>query len=62
MRIRVPVLAALAAALAAGPGAAQERRPLTALDLYGMRTAGGVALSPDGRRVVFVQTAVDSAE
>lgn len=62
MRIRIPVLAALAgAALAAGPGAAQERRPLTALDLYQMRTAGGVALSPDGRRVVFVQTEVDSA-
>jgi hypothetical protein len=36
---------------------AAQQRPLTALDLYHLRTAGGVALSPDGRRVVYVVTA-----
>nr|MBA2671757.1 PD40 domain-containing protein [Gemmatimonadota bacterium] len=40
---------------------AQARRPLTALDLYDLRTAGSVALSPDGRRAAYVQSAVDSA-
>ncbi|CAN5823125.1 S9 family peptidase [soil metagenome] len=40
---------------------AQDRRPLTALDLYDLRTAGNVALSPDGRRAVYVVTEVDSA-
>jgi dipeptidyl aminopeptidase/acylaminoacyl peptidase len=40
---------------------AQERRPLTALDLYDLRTAGSVALSPDGRRVAYVESAIDSA-
>ncbi len=46
--------------LAASAGA-QEKRPLTALDLYHLRTASDVALSPDGRRVVYVVTRVDSA-
>ncbi|MBW3572376.1 MAG: S9 family peptidase [Gemmatimonadetes bacterium] len=62
MRIRlthVTVLALLA--LAAAPGHAQDRRPLTALDLYHLKTAGAVDLSPDGRRVVYVVTEVDSA-
>jgi dipeptidyl aminopeptidase/acylaminoacyl peptidase len=40
---------------------AQARRPLTALDLYDLRTAGAVALSPDGRRAAYVLSAVDSA-
>lgn len=51
----------LALALLAGGAAAQELRPLTALDLYHLRSAGNVALSPDGRRVVYVVTEVDSA-
>jgi dipeptidyl aminopeptidase/acylaminoacyl peptidase len=42
--------------------AAAQQRPLTALDLYRLRTAGDVTLSPDGRRVVYVVTAIDSAE
>ena len=63
MRIRIPHLTALAAlALAAAPAHAQDRRPLTALDLYHLKTAGAVNLSPDGRRAVFVVTEVDSAE
>lgn len=53
----------LLALLCAGtfPAAAQQR-PLTALDLYQLRTAGEVALSPDGRQAVYVMTAIDSAE
>jgi len=63
MRIRPTHLIALAGlALAAGTAQAQDRRPLTALDFYHLKSAGGVALSPDGRRVVFVVTEVDSAE
>lgn len=63
MRIRPTHLIALAGlALAAGTAQAQDRRPLTALDLYHIKQAGGVALSPDGQRAVFVVTEVDSAE
>jgi dipeptidyl aminopeptidase/acylaminoacyl peptidase len=63
MRIRPRHLIALAAlTLAAAPAHAQERRPLTALDFYHIKTANGVAISPDGRRAVFVITEVDSAE
>jgi dipeptidyl aminopeptidase/acylaminoacyl peptidase len=63
MRIRPTHLIALAGlALAAGTAQAQDRRPLTALDLYHLKQAGNVALSPDGRRAVFVVTEVDSAE
>jgi dipeptidyl aminopeptidase/acylaminoacyl peptidase len=56
---------ALAAALAltlAAPLAAQEKRPLTALDLYHLRIAGGVSVSPDGRWAVYTVTQADSAE
>lgn len=63
MRIRPTHLIALAGlALAAGTAQAQDRRPLTALDLYHLKQAGNVALSPDGRRAVFVVTETDSAE
>jgi dipeptidyl aminopeptidase/acylaminoacyl peptidase len=48
-------------ALVGAPATAQERRPLTALDLYHLRTAGQVALTPDGRQAVYVVTEVDSA-
>jgi dipeptidyl aminopeptidase/acylaminoacyl peptidase len=47
--------------LALPPVAWAQQRPLTALDLYQLRTAGDVALSPDGRRAVYVVTAIDSA-
>jgi dipeptidyl aminopeptidase/acylaminoacyl peptidase len=49
-------------ALATAPADAQERRPLTALDLYHLETASNVALSPDGGHAVYVLTSVDSAE
>jgi dienelactone hydrolase len=59
----VPVRARLtlfALLLASGTAVeAQERRPLTALDLHHIRTAGNVALSPDGRRVAYVVTETD---
>lgn len=57
----LPALA-LAAALSHAPAAAQDRRPLTALDLYHLKTASSVAVSPDGDRVLYVVTRVDSAE
>jgi dipeptidyl aminopeptidase/acylaminoacyl peptidase len=40
---------------------AQDRRPLTALDLYQLRVATSATVSPDGRSVVFVLTEVDSS-
>lgn len=58
---RLLLLLCFAAVVPAVPGVAQQR-PLTALDLYHLRTAGDVALSPDGRNVVYVVTVVDSAE
>lgn len=58
----VGALALVSLAAAPAPTAAQEKRPLTALDLYHLRSASGVALSPDGRRVVYVVTETDSAE
>lgn len=41
---------------------ATEPRPHTALDLYHLRTASDVALSPDGQRVAYVATEVHSTE
>ncbi|HEU4456590.1 MAG TPA: S9 family peptidase [Longimicrobium sp.] len=58
---RTGTLALLAALAAAAPAAAQDRRPLTPLDLYHLRTASDVTLSPDGRSVVYVVTQPDSA-
>jgi dipeptidyl aminopeptidase/acylaminoacyl peptidase len=61
--MRISHLIALAGlALAAGTAHAQERRPLTALDFYHLKNVGGVTLSPDGQRAVFIVTEVDSAE
>lgn len=47
--------------VAAGSAAAQDRRPLVPLDLYALRTASGVVLSPDGATTVYVVTRPDSA-
>ena len=50
-------LAALAACvLAPASGFAQSRRPLSYDDFYRLDGVGRVALSPDGRRVVYVHT------
>jgi dipeptidyl aminopeptidase/acylaminoacyl peptidase len=59
---RMSVLLVVVLSAVGAAAEAQERRPLTALDLYHLRTAGQVALSPDGRRVAYVVTEVDSAE
>lgn len=47
--------------LAAAPLPAQQKRALVPEDLYRLRSASDVAVSPDGRWVVFVQTSIDSA-
>jgi len=60
LSLALPLGAALVLA-AAHPAAAQEKRPLTALDLYHLNVASGVAVSPDGRRVAYVVTRADSA-
>jgi dipeptidyl aminopeptidase/acylaminoacyl peptidase len=44
-----------------GAAATQSKRAIQANDLYRIRTASDVALSPDGRRVAFVVSRVDSA-
>ncbi|MEE9131991.1 MAG: S9 family peptidase [Gemmatimonadota bacterium] len=42
--------------------AAQAKRPIQANDLYRIRTASSVALSPDGQQLAFVVTQIDSVE
>ncbi|HEX2188074.1 MAG TPA: S9 family peptidase [Longimicrobiaceae bacterium] len=61
---RIAAVLPLGAALllASVPAGAQEKRALTALDLYHLDVASGVAVSPDGRRVAYVVTRADSAE
>src|SRR3954466_1756684 len=61
--MRLPLFFRLiaAAAVIASPAAAQQRRPLTPLDLYHLRIAGQPALSPDGHSVAYVVTQADSA-
>ncbi|HVG44605.1 MAG TPA: S9 family peptidase, partial [Longimicrobium sp.] len=49
------------AAAVAGPARAQERRPVSPLDLYHLRTVSQTALSPDGSRVAYVVLQADSA-
>ena len=62
-RIRIARAAAalVLASTMAGPARAQERRPVTPLDLYHLRTASQTALSPDGSRVAYVVLQADSA-
>lgn len=56
-------LLTLAVLLTVAPAAfAQQKRVLVPEDLYRLKTAGDVAISPDGRWVVYVQTAIDSAK
>jgi dipeptidyl aminopeptidase/acylaminoacyl peptidase len=56
--MRTLTLAALALSLLPGPGAGQARRSLAYEDFYRIESPGQVALSPDGRRAVFVRTTV----
>lgn len=48
-------------ATSAASAVAQQKRPLVPEDLYRLKTAGDVTVSPDGRWVVWVQTSIDSA-
>lgn len=65
-RHSVPHLLILAltgfASLTAPATVGAQQRPVTAHDLYQLRTASDVALSPDGRTAVFVVTEIDSAD
>ncbi len=61
MQIRTLALFAITFATLVTTGSAQQKRALVPEDLYRLRTAGDVTVSPDGRWVVHVQTSIDSA-
>ncbi|MGD8697982.1 MAG: S9 family peptidase [Gemmatimonadales bacterium] len=52
----------LAATAAGGHLQAQDKRPIQANDLYRIRAASAVAFSPEGDRVAYVVTQIDSAD
>ncbi len=56
------ILAATIILGTAGSAAAQEKRPIQANDLYRLRTASDLVISPDARRLAYVVTQVDSAD
>lgn len=57
-----PAAAPAPAATAPAASGSAAKRPIVAEDLYRIRTASDVAVSPDGRWVAYVVTRVDSAE
>jgi dipeptidyl aminopeptidase/acylaminoacyl peptidase len=64
---RIRFVASNILVLAVGLGAmsdlvAQDKRRIRANDLYRIRTANSLALSPDGERLAFVVTQIDSAD
>lgn len=61
MRRSALVTAASLALAWAGAASAQQKRPLVAEDLYRLRFASDVTVSPDGRWVVYVVSRADSA-
>jgi dipeptidyl aminopeptidase/acylaminoacyl peptidase len=63
MRCFALLALAFAGLLAANTDAlAQALRPIQANDLYRIRTASSVALSPDGQRLAYVVTQIDSTD
>lgn len=60
--IRHCVAAAFLVALPLASAIAQQKRPLVPEDLYRLRTASDLTLSPDGKWIVYVQTSIDSAK
>ena len=61
--IRLPLLAFAFVVAASAPSAAQPApRPVELADYYRVETAGGTAISPDGRSVAFVRTFIVEAE
>lgn len=61
-RLAVRTLLFLSAAATATSLQAQDKRPIQANDLYRIRSAGAVTFSPDGQRVAYVVTQIDSAD
>ncbi len=61
MQLRIGTTVLLLLATSFTIARAQQKRGLMPEDLYRLKTAGDVAVSPDGRWVVFVQTSIDSA-
>lgn len=60
MKLSPAILCLSLIATSIAPAIAQKR-PLTPEDLYRLKTASDVTVSPDGRWVVFVLTSIDSA-
>ena len=61
MQLRAAQILLLLLATSAPHTFAQQKRVLVPEDLYRLRSAGDVVVSPDGRWVVYVQTSIDSA-
>lgn len=60
--VTVAALALAGLLVASADAAAQDKRRIQANDIYRIRTAGSVALSPDGSRVAYVVTQIDSVD
>ncbi|HEX6064045.1 MAG TPA: hypothetical protein VFZ04_07460, partial [Longimicrobiales bacterium] len=61
MKLRVTTTLAALFAIFLSTAYAQQKRALVPEDLYRLKTASDVVVSPDGRWVVYVQTSIDSA-
>jgi dipeptidyl aminopeptidase/acylaminoacyl peptidase len=61
-RIAIALLPLVCVVASALDAPAQQKRTIQANDLYRTRTAGSVALSPDGQRIAFVVTQIDSTD
>ena len=61
MKQRIATFCLLLLATSLSTLAAQQKRPLVPEDLYRLKAASDVSVSPDGRWVVYVQTSIDSA-
>ncbi len=60
MKLRQTTMLVALLAIFASTADAQQKRPLVPEDLYRLKTASDVVVSPDGRWVVYVQTSIDS--
>jgi dipeptidyl aminopeptidase/acylaminoacyl peptidase len=61
-RIFSCVVTLVAATTLATVASAQDKRGIEANDLYRIRTASGIALSPDGEQLAFTVTQIDSTD
>ena len=61
MKLRISKLCLILMATSFTTAGAQQKRPLTPEDLYRLKAASDVSVSPDGRWVVYVSTSIDSA-